>query len=232
MVTVHYMPSALKARGIAFNPRGMTITGPVSLSGRSQVAAYDAGYWMATLDVATLGQGDDVLAFRALRAEMEGGANHVLVPAFDQGQAPWPAAGGQAANENDDIAWSDGVFFSDGSGWFKPAIIVNVAADAALRATSLVVDIVTAGTLKAGMYFSLVGGGMHVIRSILASSGSQRTLHIWPPLRAPAITGRRCEFERPVCRMRLVSDQEADLALGRLWMAQPSMTFVEAFEES
>lgn len=229
MVNLLRWPALLRgAPGVAFNKRGMTIGGSVSLSGLTQVAAYDAGYWIATIPIATLEQGDDILAFRALRAEMAGGAHHVLVPAFDQGQAPWPAAGGQAANENDPQTWSDGALFSDGSGWYDPAIRIYVAADAALRATEITVDVVAAGTLKPGMYFSLVGGGMHEIVRVVATNGSERTLSISPPLRAPTYAGRRAEFERPVCRMRLMSEAEADLILGRLWTAQPSMAFVEA----
>lgn len=228
MVNLIRWPPALKSRGVAFNRRGQVVGGPLSLSGRNQVGSYDGGHWIATVDVATLDQGDDILAFRALRAEMEGGAHHVLVPAFDEGQAPWPAAGGYDANVNDPQEWSDDTLWSDGTGWYEPAILVTVAAVAALRATSIVIDIDAAGTIKAGQWFSLQGGHLHEIKRVLAVSGSERTLAISPPLRAAVAIGERVEFERPKCRMRLPAESDADLGMGRLWQSQPSLSFVEA----
>lgn len=223
-------PPLLRSTAVAFNPRGQTLGGPVSLTGQSQVNSIDAGYWMANVDLRILELGDDVNAYRGLRAEMEGGGHHVLVPAFDQGQAPWPLSGGWQVNEKEAQTWSDDTTWSDGTGWYHPAIRVYLAEDASLRATSIVVDIEASGTIKAGQYFSIHGAGLHVVRRVLDSDGTERTLAIWPPLRWPVSTGRRCNFERPVCRMRLLSESDADLVLGLLWLGTPTMAFIEVFQ--
>jgi hypothetical protein len=227
MVNLLRWPSALKCRGIAFNRRGQVVGGPVSLSGRTMIGSYDGGYWIATVDIAAIDQGDQVLAFRALRAEMEGGAHHLLVPTFDEGQAPWPAAGGYDANVNEPEEWSDSTLWSDGTGWYAPEILVSVAAAASLRDTSIVIGVAVAGTIKAGQYFSLHGGHLHEIKRIIAVNGTERTIAISPPLRAAIAIGERVEFERPTCRMRLSEESEADLALGLLWQGAPAMSFVE-----
>jgi hypothetical protein len=221
-------PSALRAAGgLSFNLRGRTIGGPVSLTGRTQVASIDTGYWVASLPLALLEAGGDVRAFRRLAAEMAGGAFPVLVPAFDEGQAPWPDPGGWENNVNPPQEWSDETQWSDGTGWYDPVIRVYLAEAAAARATSILLDVDNAGTIEGGELFSLAGGELHVIRRVLSSDESGVRVAIAPGIRAAQPAGRRCEFERPVCRMRLVSEDAADLSLGLLWHAAPSLAFVE-----
>lgn len=222
-------PRALAPRTVAFNPRGMTISGPIALNGQSQVVAGDAGYWVATLGLLSIATPGAIKKFRALRAQLDGGASHILVPAFDKKSAPWPYAGGPPENENQPQQWSDGAGFSDGSAWYNPAILIYLAEAAELRAGRIVIDIANAGAVEGGEYFSLVGGGMHVVKRVVSASGTERTIDIWPPLRGAVPAGRRCEFERPVCKMRLLSDEEMDLSLRRGRHGMAEMNFIEVF---
>lgn len=227
-MTVYPWPAALEARGVAFNPRGQIVGGAPTLTGQGQLASIDAGFWVATIDIATLDSGVLVKTFRALRARLEGGAHQLKVPVFDDGQVPYPIAGGAAANAFKEQRYSDGTLHTDGHGFYRPSIVVALSADADLRATSLSATVTTAGTISGGEYFS-IGDRLYVIKEVLTSSGSARTFAIWPPLRAAAPSGTRLNFEAPVCRMRLATERDMDLALGRLWRAQPAVAFIEEF---
>lgn len=225
-MSIYEFPRAiLGERGIAFNQRGMTIAGPVSLGGQSQVGSTDAGYWIATLDLTTIGQGTPVKVFRALRALLEGGAHQVLVPTSDEGQAPWPGAVQAPAT----VTWSDLTTWSDGSVWSQSTIAINVGTAAVARATSLDLDVLSAATLVGGEYLS-IGDRLHVIRAIVSDDGAGNVVvAIWPPLREAVGAGVALNFDRPVCKMRQLADGETDLALGRLWQAAPTINFVEVF---
>lgn len=88
-MTTYDWPAALtRFRAIAFNPRGMTVSGPPSLLGRTQVGSLDAGYWVAGVFAIAANRPERVRAFRALRASLEGGAHAVRVPACDGANAP------------------------------------------------------------------------------------------------------------------------------------------------
>lgn len=219
-MTVFRWPAILGARGIAFNQRGMTVSGSPTLSGRSPVTSYDAGFWIATLNVATLGQGAKIKTFRALRARLEGGAHQVRVPVFDDGQAPWPGSAHSAAASG----YSDDTRFSDGTGFVERVILVALAADAAARATRIDVTVTSAASITGGEYFS-IGDRLHTVRQVL----SPTSWAIWPPLRERAAAGRALNFDAPVCRMQQIAESDMDLALGRLWTAQPDIAFIEAF---
>lgn len=230
-MTLYAWPSELGVRSIAFNPRGMVVTGPPSLTGQSQVASVDAGHWVATLNIATLGEGAEVLAFRALRAKLEGGAHSVLVPVFDygtrnNGQIPYPASGGSTVNAYAEQRYSDNTFHTDGHGFYRPAIVVTANAAASQGASSATFTVTTAGTLYPGMYFSH-RGHLHVLKEKTGVSGSNQTWSFWPRLREDIASGDRIDFEKVVCRMRLAGEEEMDLDLGRLWMAQPTVGFRE-----
>lgn len=224
-MTIYDWPRAvLGERAINFSPRGMTVAGPMTLTGQNQVASLDAGYWVATYELATIGTPDQIRMFRALRAQLEGGAHQVRVPVCDEDQAPWASA---IATDPLTATYDDNVGHDDDTPFAQPNIAVTGAA-AAARATQLTVTLLAGAALAAGEYFSL-GDRLYVIREVLAVSGAIYTLAIWPPLREPLAVGGELNFDAPVCRMRLATEAEMDLALGRLWLASPSANFVEVF---
>jgi len=223
MTRVYAWPSSLTPADVAFNPRDMTVSGPPTLSGRAQTAAIDAGRWVANASRVAVTDPAKVRAFRALRAKMQGGAYHVQVPAWDDAQAPFP----DGVDANASQSYSDDTFHTDGHGFYTPAIIVTLAAAVAVRDTLISATVTTAGTIEEGHLFS-IRDRLHVVQEIVASSGGSRTLAIWPPIREAAPVGRRLNFERPVCRMRLASDQEMDLTLAHGWYGFPDIAFVEA----
>lgn len=213
-------PAAVRIIKAPFNPRGMSVGGPPTMGGITPLTEYDSGFWTASVQVAALGPGGPVKAFRALRARLGGGANQVLVPVVDKAQTPWPNG---VSGTNAGLPFSDGMFFKGGVGFFNPAITVALAADLALRATALTPTVTTAGDISGGEYFSL-GDRLYVIREVLDNGDWA----IWPPAREAVAAGTRLNFDRPACRMQLATEQGMDLGNAMPWQAADAIDFVEA----
>lgn len=81
---IYDWPEGLAGRVVSFNPRGMTVSGPPTLLGRTQIASMDAGYWIASISGIVTVDPETVKAFRAFRAKLEGGAHQARVPVFDE----------------------------------------------------------------------------------------------------------------------------------------------------
>lgn len=126
------------------------------------------------------------------------------VPVFDCRHAPWPLDiyGRQIAKVGP-VYFSDGSTFDDGTTLSQPAISAKTVGATSARSTRIVVDFLRAGGVQGGEYFS-IGDRLHIIKAVTAKAGTQRTLAIWPPLREAVVDGAPVNFDRPVCRMRLV----------------------------
>jgi hypothetical protein len=218
-------PLGLYPRSAAFGARGRIVSGPPSLTGRSQVDAVDAGYWTAMLRGFPVHKANQRL-WRALIARLEAGAAEIRVPVFELAQ-PWPLGpDGEPVTETADVMFDDGASFDDGVGFWQPVIAAVTVGAAALRATSLTIDFLYAGEVTGGEYFS-AGDRLHVIRSIMAESGTQKTVTIWPPLREAVAAGTELNFDAPVCRMRLADEAAGDLDMEFGIVAFPDLSFVE-----
>lgn len=233
---IYDWPSTLYAKGVAFNQRGMSVSGPVSMTGRIQTSSIDAGYWIATIPLAVLNTPTQVRAFRQLRALLEGGTHHIRVPVFDDGQAPWAYSGDTQITALSDVTFSDGALFADGAEFYQSPITVELSQDASLGDMSITVDVTFADEVIGGEYFSL-GDHLYVIKQILADGADDsppttiQTWSIWPRLREDWPTGTDLNFARPVCRMKLVEESAMDLTLGLLWHGEPVVAFVEVPED-
>lgn len=208
----------LPCRDFSINPSFRNTRGQAAIAyGEAQIVASDAGVWKATLGSIRVSNSEQRKRFRALQVKLEGGLTPILIPLCGADQPvsgnafalwePWP--------EDDEL------FFGDG------ATIVTLASDAARRATQVSVTITTARVLEEGQHFS-AGERLYRIKEIASQTDTAAILKIWPPLREALTTGAALEFENPVCRMRLASDQEMDLDLAMRRSAQPTVSFVEA----
>lgn len=235
VASIYDWPSNLHAKGVEFNPRGMTAGGPRSLKGRVQTVSADAGFWIATIPLALLNAPDQVKAFRQLRALLEGGAHHIRVPVFDDGQAPWAYNGDTPITAVSDVTFSDGSLFSDGSEFYQQPITIELSEDAALGDIAVSVELTQAGQIEGGEYFSL-GDRLYVIKQILSQviEGSppvnSQMWSIWPKLREGWTAGTQLNFARPVCRMKQIEESSMDLALGLLWHGEPVVAFEEVID--
>jgi hypothetical protein len=217
-------PGSIAPRSVTLRMAGQAITGPVSVTGRTQVLQSDAGYWEIVASGLPLGGATDTAAWRAFLAAMEGGARAAYVPAWDYDQAPWVNPGGRSANTNADKTFTAGFTFTGGYGFYNPSIRVYLNGAHAIRSTLISVTVTAAGTVRPGMVFSLLSDRLHVIREkVTATSWS-----IWPPLRRAYPDAVRCEFARATLKAILAAPPEGELALRYGRYGEPSATFREA----
>lgn len=228
-MTVVEWPRELAPRAVSFNLRGEVSRGGVSLTNRTQVAVIDAGYWVAEYSAVPVETPERVKLYRRVRAKMRGGGGLVAVPVFDQENAPWPVEGIWSAPST---GFTDGTQFSDGFGFFEPAIQVTASADAAIRATTITAEVAAAGEIVGGEYFS-VRDRLYQIEEVLdvAVTSSEQTWLIKPGLRAAIADGDDLNFDRPTCLMQLAEPgaDDLDLEVGRYGF--PDLSFVEVITE-
>lgn len=200
-------------------------------AGRGPVVASDAGVWKASFGSIPVLQRqghDDIALWQAISTLLEGRAGEIAVPIETRGRRPLPA--GVSDNDIDteeQVAHDDDSLFDDGTGYVNSWIEAELAADAALRATTLSLAKGACGTLVPGMDFS-IGVRLYRIRTVVAQTAATATVTINFPLREAAAAGMFCDFALPVCLMRLASDQEMDLAIERNKRAFPTVNLVEA----
>jgi hypothetical protein len=228
-MTIYDWPLTLFPQAQGFNPRGMVVGGPPSLTGRTMVGSIDAGYWTATLAGFVVNTKDRVKGYRALRALLEGGAHQVRMPVFDCRHAPWPVdISGRSVSSAGPVQFSDGSEFSDGSSLYQPIITAETVGDTALRSTLITINFLNVGEVVGGEYFS-IGDRLYVIKSVIEEDDTELTLSIWPPLREVVADGTPVNFDRPACLMRLADEATMDLMLESGRRAFPDLSFVEVF---
>ena len=206
-----------------------TMAGATSINGRTQIAATDAGIWVYELGGIAVTDRDTLLTWRAIAVLLEGRLRAIDVPVegYEGLAAPyedglnWPALLAPVPHDDDS-------FHDDGAGYAGWIADVTLAADAALRATSITVTVGYAPTLQPGQLFSVdhavKGPRWYQVRTWDADTN---TLTFRPPLREAATSGDRLEFDRPTCRMRLASDDAMAMALRPPVVSLPTVRFVE-----
>ncbi|PZR42788.1 MAG: hypothetical protein DI537_62450 [Stutzerimonas stutzeri] len=205
------------------------ISGGQALSGDEEVIQTDGGgrWQIAYTDIDL----DD----RAMRrfwnqwtSFIAGGAEVFLVPLLSLEDAPRPF-GGEGLLDPSDIA-DDGSAFPESVAFASPYIVARVAADAALRATTLQIEVTQGARIVGGETFS-VGERAYRIERVLSSAGDTATCRIKPPLRASVAVDNLVNFDWPVVRCRGVVGQDlgADVLNGQF--ATVAISFVEDFSE-
>jgi hypothetical protein len=196
--------------------------GQSSLSGFMQVVGADAGIWAVTYQGVPLKNKAQILTWDAIALLLEGRLNPLLVPVWEGSRQPFP----EGSTGYDSIPHSDDSFFSDGSGYSQPVILATVAADAALRATTISIAVASGDALQPGHYFS-IGERLYQIRTVVSEESGVYTVTIRPPLRAAISEDDAVEFDRPHCKMRLTSDDAMQRILDLNRHGRPSVSFIE-----
>src|SRR5690606_29591421 len=124
------------------------------------------------------------------------------------------------------VPHSDDSPFSDGSEYQGGVIDVTLASNIPLRGTTAMIAIHVAHEIQPGQHFS-IDERLYRIRTIEHLGEGAATITFRPPAREAAMIGARLEFDFPVCRMRLASDSEMDLALDYGRWSFPSLNFIE-----
>lgn len=201
------------------------VSGGTALSGEEDVIETDGGgrVFVEFTDL-YLDDPEVALAYRALSALSDGGATPFIVPLCDARHQP--------TNGLLTVPHSDGSTFSDETEYEQADSEASLSADAALRATTLVLDI-------AGLPRALLGGEWlsidhlvhrhraYRIAEIVEQSATSATVKIRPPLREAATAGTDVNFADPLCVMRVDGDMRSPTVMG--YAVGDRVRFVEHF---
>ncbi len=212
-----------------FRIKPMLAKGPTSFSGKRQNVASDAGYWVATLSDFPVVTRDQILEWRGIIADLQGGLEDLIIGPFDHFRAPVHSGLPPVMTG---IPHSDGSPFSDGAGYRQSSIKVILTSSLALRATSAVLTIEAAGPLRRGMLFTIWTGprpSMYIITKEPEISGNRATIKFLPPLRAAAPAGTEVDFADPKLVMNLASPDSGELPLDMGRWSRPSIELEESW---
>lgn len=230
---LHWPDLLCRDRTLTWELVARTITGGRSLSGPQQVGRVDGGgVWMATLSDVQVSTPDQVRAWRALAARLDGGATPIVMSVRDEAFAPWPVVAGVPlttlpSTNSDDSPLDDDTEY-EGS-----PIQVTLALAAELRATELILDIATGEPLQGGELFSIqhatFSHRLYRVASVALNDDGNSVVTIRPPLREATSAGQWVEFNTPKCVMQLASPDAMDLPLELRTYGKSSPKFVESF---
>lgn len=228
MATIYEWPDLLTPKRIKFNISPRSRSGGASISGQEQVVASGAGIWTATLGEIPVVTPQQVRMMRALATLLQGKVGMIRVPCYDALQAPWPVVNGVPQTEIPPQPHGDNTFFSDGSGYHQTQIVVRARA-AAAGASQITVDVERAGAIQDGNRFS-IGNRLYGITFVSPGpDAGSLVLQVFPPLRDAVATGDVCNFDRPVCLMRLATDSELDIDLDLGRWDNPTVSMIEFY---
>ncbi len=224
-----------RERGWTWELFARTISAGKSLAGPMPLGRLDGGgLWTATLRDIQVSTPDQVRAFRALAALLDGGATPVVLTARDLRHFPAPVVNGQRLTSLPPAELSDGAWLGDGTGFASSVVAATVATAALLRATTLEIQITAGSALQGGEHFSIqhdeLSHRLYRIGSVTVADGIT-TAEIRPPLRAAVDAGTPIEFDAPKCTMRLASPDAMDLSLTRRTYGQADVKFIESFPQ-
>jgi hypothetical protein len=216
-------PTALFApNDVDFDIEKRTVAGGTALNGEEDLIVTDGGgRWAGTIADVYL---DDPIvgkAYRALSALSDGGATPFAVPFCDHRYQPDSSARAT-------VPHSDGTPFSDDTEYSQEGSGVTVAAEAALRATTMVLaglDLM-ADPLVGGETFSIDHPTLRY-RAYRVATVEGAVITFRPPLRESVVAGTEVSFD-PICMMRLEGEMRSPVSLGG-FIDAPPIRFVEHF---
>jgi len=219
-MTVFDWPTTLVPKDITIRPPRHTLGLSTSLTDFTQAVPSIRPPFGLTMQFDAL-EGDDVLAYRAIHAALEGRANLVRIPLFDL----WYAATAAQIMAGE-TPHTDGTSFSDGA-LYVTDDLVGVLVTAPQGGRVITADFGTYGpVLQAGCYFGL-GDHPYIVTGITWAA-SVATIRCSPTLRRDyAAASLRL---RPTMIGRLVDDDNGALTLQSLRYGMPSIEFQEAFD--
>lgn len=199
------------------------LSGGTALNGVDDTIASDGGgKWYADLGDALYSR-DRVMLWRAFKSAIQYGALPFVFPVCDARHQPtmgrkW-------------VPHSDGSPFSDDTLYASGDCTASLAADAALRATQITINMVLGKPLIGGERFAIDHPTMrhrcYQVGRIFDQTPTSATFQFHTPLREAAPAGTVIDFNSPRCVVRLSGAMSAPLA-GPRW-ASGSVRFVEDF---
>jgi hypothetical protein len=232
MVNVAW-PAALKPSKFGYFPLESEVSGGAAIGGGEQFVISPRPRWGATMTV-QLWNNTLVLAARALRSQLKGRANPVVLPNFDGQRVSWPIEAGTSRVLTPAVAHQlAGTYMLEGTAYGGaeiPAaaqIHATIQTSAAEGASQVAINLTQGGPILAGQQFGLSSQRLYEISEIVSVVGAVTTVKIWPPLRAAAAATQVVQFHRAWCLMRCENMSEQLQGLDMLRFAELNLTFVE-----
>jgi hypothetical protein len=223
-----------------FNPEsiklklaGATVTGGEALSGETDVIRTDGGgYWLCEMRGIHLHTDDLLRAWQAWEDHLEDGVTKILLPVPELRTAPRPVAGGILSRPSQ-LAVTGDDYFPEAVAFAAPWIEAVTVGSAALRATSLVINVTGGARLKGGERFAIAhateGRRVYRVGRITAQSGQQATVTIRPPLREAVADATAVDFDWPSMVAVKVPDFDISPTIERGRYGRVDITFRESF---
>lgn len=219
--------------------KGGSRSGGQTFSGIEQVVQSPASRWAATLTV-PCNNDAKVMAMRSLIASLDGRSGTVTVGPIEVRRAPWfvdPLSGGRVSyGRGAEGAAIDPAYENNPD--TSSSLNFRAGQAAPMNAVAMVIERLRGGFLQPGMKFS-INGQMYLLVALTTpdpvNSDTQQPapgmigvqIRPWLRLDCPATT--LIEFGRPICTMRLASDDTGAMELQLSRFGTVTLDLVEAF---
>jgi hypothetical protein len=235
MPSLFYFPKniLLEAR-VSWELEGQLVGGGQATGRPAAVARVDGGgYWTAMLEEVQVLNENQRRTWRSVSAICDGGVQPIIVIMRDIQDQPWPVVSGSPVMSWPPVPHSDTSLFSDGSGYENGVINAHASGAAALRATSMTIEILAGSDLQGGEHFAIDHPGMrwraYRIRTVIDNGDGTWDVTFRPPLRADVSDGQEIDFDHPRCVMRINDVRAMNAVFETIWIARPNVGFIEAF---
>lgn len=200
-----------------------TLSGGASLTGdEDHVITDGGGRWEVTYEDISLDSPELINAWEAWNGYLAAGTVQVTVPVLSLETAPRPMQGRRPMPPS--ALAVDDPLFPTSVGFAAPYIVAVVAANAALRATTLEIVVSRGAALGGGEKFEIAGRVHRIARKI-----DETHFIIEPALRAAVTAGTAINFDWPCVICHAVPGEDWSPAIEFGQFADTSIRFVESF---
>lgn len=235
-------PQLLVPRQARLQAMAQTIASGPAIGGAEQSIGNTPGRWKLTLSEIPLATPLAINTWTQIERTLQGRSNTVGMPVYEYTRAPWPlhpitgrplTLVSQLAALNKAYPGNPLLEGVDFSGWTDVIQAVSVG-DTPAGAMSITIEVTFGAALKGWETFGYsekVYGISAITGTGLISGFPTYTCNVWPPVRTDIPNGSALEFDDPVLRCRLETDDgmalKDGLDLHRFALA--SVTMVEDY---
>lgn len=210
---------------------GSDETGGAALGGPGQVVDWSAGgFWAFELSGLQLWEPDHFRLYRAMLLACRGGGE-IDVPIIDDPHRPFP----EGMADSIAVPFSDGAFFSDGTGFLSADLDFTVEEAAQEGDVVMTLRRTVGAPLRGGEYLTLLHAAAGPRAGCIEAVGEENAdgvfeISFGPPLREDVAAGMLADLQRPRCRARLLTPwSEAWPKVEAPFEAEVGLRFVESF---
>jgi hypothetical protein len=214
----------LPPKEIAANPVPFTRSGGRTINGLERAIRSDRGFWNIALSGVLLHNTAQRRTWNAIRTFLSGRSGLIVIPVWSWDTAPYISGsieGNVLTPHSDGTTFSDSTFYSQGS------ISVRCSDIAAIGATTIKLDALSAESDLSGVRFSY-NHALYETGPAIEIAGTTWTVPIFPAIRATIPAGADLEFNLPTCLVHLADDRGMDVSMNPSVISEHSVAFVEA----